>query len=145
MRFWFALIAVVILDQWSKWMAATNLVPLQSVEVIPGVMWLTYVFNRGAAFSMMQGQTVFLVAAGFLVVFALIAYVLLTKPRPTMQLLIGIMTGGALGNLLDRCFLGHVVDFIDFRIWPVFNVADIAISCGGIVLLIYYIWFEREE
>ncbi len=145
MRFWFSLAAVLVVDQLSKWAVASNLLPMQSVVVLPKVMWFTYVHNRGAAFSILQGQTVFLVVAGIVVVLALIAYNHWAKPVPILQVFIGIMAGGAVGNLLDRCLFGHVIDFIDFRVWPVFNIADVAISVGGALLLIYYIWFERDD
>lgn len=144
MRFWLCLAAVAAVDQWSKWMVGMSLTPGQSVVAVPGVMWFTYVFNRGAAFSMMQGQTVFFVVAAALVILALITYNLLAKPAPVLQLITGMMAGGAVGNLLDRCRLGHVVDFIDFRVWPVFNVADMAIVCGGVLLVIYFMWFDRD-
>lgn len=143
-RFWLCIVAVVLVDQWTKWMVGMNLAPGQSVVVVPKVMWFTHVFNRGAAFSMMQGQTIFFVVAAALVVLALMIYNLLAKPTVVLQIFTGMMAGGAAGNLLDRCRLGHVVDFIDFRVWPVFNVADMAIVCGGILLVIYFMWFDKD-
>ncbi len=144
MRFWLCMAAVLLLDQWSKWMVAVKIAPGQSVEVWPGVMWFTHVFNRGAAFSIMQGQTIYFMAAAVVVVVALMAYNLFAKPQPLLQLITGMMAGGAAGNLLDRYRQGHVVDFIDFRFWPVFNVADIAIVMGGILLVAYFIWWDKD-
>lgn len=144
MRFWICMAAVLILDQWSKWLVATNLYPGQSIEVWPGVMWLTHVFNRGAAFSMLQGQTVFFIMAALIVALLLIGYNIVAKPLPMLQVITGIMAGGALGNLLDRYRYGHVVDYIDFHFFPVFNLADMAITIGGTLLVVYFIWFDKE-
>ncbi len=144
MRFWIWMAMVVLIDQGSKWMVGMKIMPGQSVEVWPEVMWFTHVFNRGAAFSMLQGQTVFFIIAAVMVVLVLAGYNLLAKPEPLVQHIAGIMAGGAWGNLLDRYRLGHVVDFIDFHWFPVFNVADIAIVTGGILLVGYFIWFDKD-
>ena len=125
-------------------MVGMKIMPGQSVEVWPAVMWFTHVFNRGAAFSMLQGQTVFFIIAAVMVVLVLAGYNLLAKPKPLVQHFAGIMAGGAWGNLLDRYRLGHVVDFIDFHWFPVFNVADMAIVMGRILLVGYVIWFDKD-
>lgn len=144
MRFWISMAVVLILDQWSKWLIASNIYPGQSVEVWPGVMWFTHVFNRGAAFSMMQGQTIFFITAALIVALVLAGYNMVAKPQPLLQVVTGIMAGGALGNLLDRYRYGHVVDYIDFHFFPVFNLADMAITIGGTLLVAYFIWFDKE-
>lgn len=144
MRFWLCMAAVLIFDQWSKKMVAAYIAPGQSVEILPGVMWFSHVFNRGAAFSILQGQTVYFIIAAAVVAVGLIAFNYFAKPEPLLQLITGMMAGGAVGNLVDRFRLGHVVDFIDFRFWPVFNLADIAIVTGGILLVIYFIWLDRD-
>ena len=143
-RFWLCMAAVAILDQWSKWMVAAYIAPGKSVEVLPGVVWFSHVFNRGAAFSILQGQTLYFIIAAAVVVLGLIAYNLFARPQPLLQLITGLMAGGALGNLVDRFRLGHVVDFIDLRFWPVFNLADTAIVMGGMLLVIYFIWLDRD-
>ncbi len=144
MRFWFWITTILLVDQWSKWIVGLKLIPGQSVEVWPGVMWFTHVFNRGAAFSILQGATVLFILTAVTVVLVLIGYNHLAKPQPLLQHFTGIMAGGALGNLLDRCRLGYVADFIDFHWFPVFNVADMAIVIGGIMMVAYFIWFDKD-
>ena len=126
---------VFILDRITKTWAVTHLVLGASVPVLPLVDW-TLVENRGAAFGMLSGAT-----AGLIVVAlaAIIGLIVLLRRRPSIvvQLGVGGVLGGALGNLYDRIMQHSVIDFIDVRLWPyVFNVADIGITLGAIVLIV---------
>lgn len=139
------LIAAIVLgiDQLSKWYASTLLIQ-GGIPIIPGFFDLVLVHNPGAAFGLFAGfspmwRTLFLVSvAVFATVFILI---LLYKSRNTWETVaLGLVLGGALGNLIDRLRMGWVVDFIHLHwhdlSWPVFNLADSAISVGvGIMLL----------
>ncbi len=133
-------LAVVALDQLTKhW--ALNALDDGPIELV-GSLRLKLTFNASAAFSMGGGRTT-LIAVVALVVSAVLVRMGLRAERPLWAAGLGIVLGGALGNLVDRVFRagsgilgGHVVDFIDLQWWPVFNVADISLWVGiGLVLL----------
>jgi signal peptidase II len=129
---------VVVFDQLSKWAVARELGPSREnhrSEIVGDVLGFQYVENSGAAFGMFRGQTVVLTVVAFIVVAALI-FSYRRAQHTTWQLTagLGLLLGGAIGNLVDRIRLGYVVDFIAVSVWPKFNVADSAITIG--VLLI---------
>ncbi|PRR70168.1 Lipoprotein signal peptidase [Moorella humiferrea] len=130
------LVALVLgLDQLTKYIVRINFQPNESLPVINSFFHLTYVNNPGAAFGLFAYKTPVFVAITVLVVAViLIAYRILPPGSPVMRLALALITGGALGNLIDRLRFGYVVDFLDFRVWPVFNLADVAIVSGVILL-----------
>ncbi|WXJ86859.1 Lipoprotein signal peptidase [Moorella humiferrea] len=130
------LVALVLgLDQLTKYIVRVNFQPNESLPVINSFFHLTYVNNPGAAFGLFAYKTPVFVAITVLVVAViLIAYRILPPGSPVMRLALALITGGALGNLIDRLRFGYVVDFLDFRVWPVFNLADVAIVSGVILL-----------
>lgn len=125
--------AVLVADLLSKHWVAAHLVPGQSVPVLPGVLWLNYVRNSGAAFGLLQGQTFLFVVIAVAVVTLILTWGLrAARGVPLLALAFGLQLGGALGNLVDRLLYGQVIDFIQIRGFPfVFNVADMAITVGG--------------
>ncbi len=132
---WIIALSVVIADRITKLICKENLQPLGSVPIIKGVFHLTYVENTGAAFGMLQGRNWLFIPAIILVLVVLVY--LLTKLKTGSRLMkvsLALIMGGAVGNLIDRVWLGYVIDFFDFRIWPVFNVADSSIVVGAILL-----------
>ncbi|MFO7606455.1 MAG: signal peptidase II [Desulfurivibrionaceae bacterium] len=137
---------VVLLDQLTKWWVLATFELYESVEVIPGFFDLTFVVNTGAAFGMLAGEQNPWRQLFFVVV-TLVALIVLAMAFRQYRLeggvyiaAIGLIGGGALGNLIDRLRFGHVVDFLDFYIkdyhWPAFNVADSAISVGVVLFLL---------
>jgi signal peptidase II len=130
---------VVLIDQITKYYALTLLSPAASRPVIDGVFHYTLVFNTGTAFGLFKDMT--FVFIGITVGVCSCVFVALfgsrgrTLPYPEVVALACIL-GGALGNLIDRIRFGYVVDFLDFRVWPVFNVADSAITCGAALLIV---------
>lgn len=117
----------------------------QSLPVIKGIFHITYVLNPGAAFGMLEHQRwFFILVALAAVLFGAAFYKKLQQESFLMRSGAGLLLGGAVGNLADRIQSGLVVDFLDFRIWPVFNIADIAI-CAGAGILIFDIWQRRNE
>jgi signal peptidase II len=140
--------AIVALDQLTKALILHLLPEGSSVPVIPGVLLLTHVRNPGTAFGLLRGSgplltVITLVAIAFIISYW--CYVRRSGLRRAPLLLLGLALplGGALGNLADRVRLKHVVDFIDFRVWPVFNVADSAITIGA-CLVAYYFFVIQE-
>jgi len=147
---WLWTLVVVLSDQASKYLAVTRLKPAGPSPVIPGLFNLCYVENRGAAWGMMAGRQVFLIAFS-VVVFAF----LLWKRRqifghlPGGRLMLAVLAGGIIGNLIDRIRLGYVIDFLDFH-WgpshfPAFNIADAAICCSAFALVIAQWLSDRRQ
>lgn len=140
------ILAVLILDQLTKMLAMDKLSWNQSYPIISGVFHLTLVKNQGAAFGILKGQIFLFIITSLVTVIYL--YLVLTdkkKPQvPIMKIALSLVLGGALGNLVDRMLYGHVIDFLDFRIWPVFNFADTAITCG-VVLILWNFFVSRKK
>ena len=131
----FIIVLVILsLDRLSKFAITSVLLPNQSVPVIKGIFNLTLVYNKGAAFGILKGQVPLFIFASIFA--AILIYYNLSKNRLDRRcnLSLALILSGALGNLIDRVFFGHVIDFLDFRIWPVFNVADSAITVGAVLL-----------
>ncbi len=127
--------ATLILDQLTKFTLRQNFIPHQSIPLIKGVFHLTLVYNRGAAFGMFKNQTfLFIVVSLFALIFIYFDLKNKKSESKIYTVALSLIAAGALGNLIDRIFLGYVVDFLDFRIWPVFNLADSAITIGAILL-----------
>lgn len=118
--------------------------PYESIPILKNIFHITYVQNTGAAFSILKGRTFFFTTVSSIVILVIIFFVIKypIKER-AFGIVMGMILGGALGNLIDRVRYGYVVDFIDFRIWPVFNVADCAIVVG-VLILVYFIAFHPE-
>lgn len=130
-------LAVVILDQFSKYIVVENMVLGESIPIIEEVFHLTYILNPGAAFGMFAHNRLFFIAIAVIVICIIIwaRREILASPWE-VKAGCGLFLGGAIGNLIDRARQGLVIDFFDFRIWPVFNIADIAI-CIGVGLIIW--------
>ncbi len=144
---YFTLISIlIIIDQAIKWISRTKLTKFESYPVIDGFFHFTYVENRGAAFGMLQNKTWFFVLITLVVVGYMIYFTKKNKNiDKKLTFVLSIITAGAIGNLIDRIWLGFVVDMFDFRgIWQfVFNFADICVVVGGI-LLIFLIIKDKE-
>ena len=130
---------IVAIDQLTKVLIDSAIGPGQSesrVEVVDGWLALEYAQNRGAAFGVLSGLVPVLAAASFAIL-AVLVLLYLRQARPALwkTVAIGVISGGALGNLVDRVRLGHVVDFLSVGPWPNFNVADSAITIGVLVLI----------
>jgi len=132
----FAAALVFAIDRFTK-IAALKFLDLgESVKAIPGVLRITLVLNDGAAFGIFKGKAVFFVSISIAVIIAIVAYLLKSRPLDrAVSVGLGLILGGALGNLADRVVLGRVVDFIDLGVWPVFNIADSCITIGAAVLV----------
>jgi signal peptidase II len=126
---------VFTLDRVAKLAAVKSLACGQSFAVIPGIFHLTLVFNKGAAFGILKEQGLFFALLSAAVIIFIILCLCRSKAGDILTLLAsGMLLGGAAGNLTDRVAFGHVIDFLDFRIWPVFNIADSAITAGAVLL-----------
>ncbi len=140
-----ALAAVVLAaDQIAKAAIEARLVPGEQVDVL-GPLGLTLSHNRGVAFGLAGGAgapLIVLTAAALCVV----AYLFARNPtRPGMWVAAGLLAGGAIGNLVDRVRAGEVTDYVDLSPWPAFNLADVAITLGVLVLVFIYLREAERE
>lgn len=143
-------IFLILLDQWTKSLATAYLKNQEPFVIIPGVFQLRYLENRGAAFGMMQGkQTVFMIIAALALIFIVYAYFKLPWEKRFYPLrAVGLLiAGGAVGNLIDRIFVGYVIDFFYFELidFPIFNVADIYVTVATILLALLILFFYQEN
>ena len=138
---------LIVIDQISKWYALSYLKDIDTIPIIQNVFHLTYVENRGAAFGMLQNnQWIFIIVATIASIAGL--YYLHTKKIHTIgRIGILLIISGAIGNLIDRIRLGFVVDYFDFKIiWEyVFNIADVFVVLGTILLCVYILFFEDKK
>lgn len=147
---YFIIIAVVVaLDQLTKYLIRTNFELNQTIPLIEGIFQITYIQNTGAAFSMLQNKTVFLIVMQLAVIAIVLTYLIKKRKKEHRCLLasLSLIAAGGIGNLIDRSVNGYVVDFLDFRIWPIFNVADISVcvGCGLLVLYMFFIEPKRSK
>jgi signal peptidase II len=133
---------VVAFDQITKQVAATQLARGESENVFFGLD-ITNIRNKGVAFGALKGAGLVVLALTLVALLALFAYFALHPGMPLLWLPVGLIAGGALGNLADRARIGAVIDFIDPTFWPAFNVADAAIVLG-ILGFLYAIEGERQ-
>ena len=138
-------VTVIVLDQVTKALARSALALNDAVPVVDGVFWLTRVHNTGAAFGILRGQQWLLVGVAT-VVLAAITWVMFRVPLRSALVRTGLalVAGGTVGNLIDRVALGGVTDFFDLGWFPVFNVADIALDVG-VVLIVVWLLFDHEH
>ncbi len=157
---------VLILDQITKYLAKTYLKPIHSVAVLGDFFRLTYVENPGIAFGIRVNNKIFFTVLSIIAVVIIFYYLLKLKDYFVLRIAFAIILGGAFGNLIDRFLFGKVIDFLDFDFfnihlpsfkllifefkgymmdrWPVFNIADMAVSTGMIIILLNAL-FDRKR
>lgn len=142
-----SLLITLILDQVSKAVIERQMVFFERIDILGSFLGLRYVRNTGIGFGLLSGLDPFLIGGIQLLI---IGVVLLTVFRFRYEItgaeefFVGMIIGGAFGNLVDRLRLGYVVDFFEMPLWPVFNVADSCIVIGAVLLLIAYYRRERR-
>lgn len=137
MRFWATFIFIACLDQISKLWLSSQLELGQNIPLIEGILDLTYVRNRGAAFGIMQGQVWFFLIMAVVIIAVGVYFNLKYSPPAWLQYATGLICAGSIGNMIDRWLYAAVRDFFSIGWWPVFNVADMAVVTGGIMLALY--------
>ncbi len=136
---------ICLLDQISKLYAREYLQNVPTIPVINGIFHLTLTFNTGAAFGMLRGYPQIFTVISVIAV-AAISCLIILRVSPFFRIeIVGLsmLLGGTIGNLIDRLRFGYVVDFIDLRVWPVFNLADSCITVGALVLGAALFFSER--
>ena len=145
MLFYALALLIAGLDQLLKFLLVKNLALGQSLPLIGHTLKLTYVRNTGAAFSLFVGFSPYLAAVGLIAAVVVIYWHTRASSRNLLlQIGLASVLGGCCGNLLDRVFRHYVIDYIDFKVWPVFNLADIAINLG-VLLLAWSLFCQKEE
>ena len=133
-------IIIIFIDQITKFLINTSLQLKQSSALIKNFFHLTYIHNFGAGFGILQQQKWSLVFISIVVIGVIFYYFDRIKEKEILlQVLVGFTLGGTIGNLIDRIVYGFGIDFLDFRIWPIFNFADSFVTIG-IIGLIIYLW-----
>ena len=145
-----AVVAGVLFDQWTKLLVLTHLKGHDSYIVIKNVFELYYLENRGAAFGIFQGKRViFLIITIIILLFLAYCFwrIPYTRKYATLRGVLVLIAAGAVGNFIDRMYNGYVVDFFYFKVinFPIFNVADIYVTCSAIFLAVLLIFCYKEE
>ncbi|MFJ8234435.1 signal peptidase II [Ureibacillus sp. NPDC094379] len=143
---------VVLLDQWTKWLVVKNMELGERIAIWDPWFGILSHRNRGAAWGMLQGKLWIFVIVTLIVIVGIIYYFHKeAKGKPLFQISLMVLLGGALGNFIDRLFRGEVVDFADVLIpiinydFPIFNIADAALTISVIMLIFVLLKEEREE
>ena len=141
-------ILFLLIDIISKQLVLYFMVENQTIQIIPYFFSLTYVKNTGVAFSMLEGNILFILLMSVIVVGVLVYFAKSKRNGRLEKICYSMILGGALGNFLDRIFYGYVIDFFDFTLFgfkmAIFNVADVLIVCGVFLLIVLEILKERK-
>lgn len=141
---------LILADQAAKYAATLYLKGKPAIPLIPNVLELNYLENRGAAFGMLQNQKIFFVFVAA-VILAVIVFVLFIMPLQRkytpLHMLLVMIAAGAAGNMIDRLRLDYVVDFISFVLihFPIFNVADIYVTIATVFFVVLFLFYYKEE
>ena len=140
-------VVAALADQLIKCMVVSQLKPVGSVTAIPGLLDFTYLENRGAAFGMLQDQRWFFIVTTGVITVLLIAGLFLYKKHSACSIAASILIiGGGIGNLIDRIFLGYVVDYIQVSFFPpIFNFADCCVTVGTVLLMVHILFFLDKK
>lgn len=144
-------VPVLILDWGTKWLVQNHITQVTEViPIIPGFFNLRHDRNTGAAFGVLAGHRFLLILITIVALIFIFTYYLRFRESRWMQVSLGFLLGGAVGNFIDRLYLGEVIDFLQFGIaskglfWPTFNVADTSV-CIGAGMLIVYLFQNRNQ
>ncbi len=139
-------ISIIIVERVVKFYVTENLRPGELVPVINSFLSITRSENVGAGFGMLPGQKWFFVAAAAIVLFLIIYFYSQIIYDKFLVFASAFILGGTVGNMMDRIFFGRVIDYIDISFWPVFNISDMALTIGVVLLLLYmYNWKGGEK
>ena len=144
----YVIIAIaIILDQITKNIITTSMSIGETIPVIENVFHITYFRNTGAAFGILQGQTLILTIVPIILIVAILVFLTMKVKENHVVLSLGLalICAGGIGNLIDRLRFGAVIDFFDFRVFPIFNIADSCVVVGCGLLIVYTIFLDRSE
>ena len=136
------MVGIVFADQLTKWLAVIYLQGEQSFPLWKGVLHFTYAKNEGAAFGMLSDHRWVFMVFSSLAILGLLVYLFYFRPKSRfVQITLAMIIGGGIGNMIDRCWLGYVIDFIDFTLidFAIFNVADSFVCIGAGMMIVYLV------
>lgn len=142
------IILSVAADQITKHLVLANIAMYEDVAVLPGIFHFTYIENKGAAFGMLANNRWVFLVMSTVAIAAFVFYIIKYRPKDILlRISLSFVVGGGIGNMIDRCFRGSVVDFIevDFIDFYVFNVADIFVCVGCGLMVLYIILSEIKD
>ncbi|MFC4354388.1 signal peptidase II [Chryseomicrobium palamuruense] len=151
-KYYFVAFVLVVLDQWTKWLVVRDMELGERIPLIDPYLGLLSHRNRGAAWGMLEGQMwLFYIITTIVIVGIVYYFHRHAQNQPLFQLGLMVLLGGAIGNFIDRLFRGEVVDFVDVLIpvinyeFPIFNVADAALTVGVVIIFIFILLDERKQ
>jgi len=136
-------VAIIIVERIIKYYITEYLRIGESIPVIGNVLMITRVENVGAAFGIFRGQNIVFILAAFIVLFLVIYFYNRIIYDKLLIIATAFIIGGTVGNMTDRLFFNHVIDYIDLSFWPTFNLSDMSLSVGVILLLIYMVRWQK--
>jgi signal peptidase II len=151
------ILSVAALDQLTKWWAIGSIPDGQSIPVLGSFFMLTLVYNDGGALGTSFGPSLYYLIASILILLFVFYYIYLNRNRAVIAIPLSFIAGGAIGNIIDRISLGSVIDFLDvdffdismfgyqLKRWWTFNLADSAISCSIVFLVVYMIFIAPKQ
>lgn len=147
MRFVIGVLLVILSDQVSKIWVQNNLNLMESIPVIRGIFHITYIQNPYSAFGLLRFHNAVFVIIALLIILIIVFFLRnkITEKNKLVFFSLIFILGGSLGNLIDRLRVGSVIDFLDFRIWPIFNIADTALNIGLFLLIVHFLFHKEDE
>ncbi len=145
LRQFFLLFVLVVIDQTTKWIAELSMVFFKPIHIIPNIFSLELVHNYGAAYGILQNQRLFLLSVSVIVIVGAFYFSKHIIQSVYSLYALVFLLAGAIGNFIDRLFLGYVIDFVDIKIFPVFNFADVFIDIAIILFLAEIIIYDRKK
>lgn len=136
---------VIFADQLSKFIVRHKLPIGKEIPIINQVVSITHIRNSGAAFGLFQNGRIIFIIVGAISIFIMLYFINFFTSSIFLAISSGLLFGGIIGNLLDRIFLGYVTDFIYFRHWPVFNIADSCVDIGLFLIAIYLLFYNAHS
>lgn len=146
--FSFAVIVFIIfLDQIVKNIVEENLISSETIPLIKNFLHITYVKNTGILFGLLKGYNFAFIVISLITILFIFLFFLFVESKFYTQISLLLISAGAISNLIDRIIRGYIVDFIDLRVWPVFNIADICITIGTVIIVleIFKTYFEKSH
>lgn len=151
-KYYFVAFVLIVLDQWTKWLVVRDMELGERIPLVDPYLGLLSHRNRGAAWGMLEGQMwLFFIITTIVIVGIVYYFHRHAQNQPLFQLGLMVLLGGAIGNFIDRLFRGEVVDFVDVLIplinyeFPIFNVADAALTVGVVIIFIFILLDERKQ
>ncbi|MBW2971832.1 signal peptidase II [Candidatus Woesearchaeota archaeon] len=139
-------IAIIIVERIVKFYITENLRMGESIPVMGSFLMITRTENLGGGFGVLAGQSIIFISAAILVLVLIVYFYNKIIYDRLLVFASAFILGGTVGNMMDRLFFGHVIDYIDFAVWPTFNLSDVSLVTGVVLLFIYmYQWQEQPE